>query len=112
MTNKNEKQKEEVKAETDTKQYKIGQIVYLRNATAVIPAQIVEEVTKTTIEGTLTTFNVKLKDNVISLNDLENQFSIFDDCNKIEVYLINQATSSIKNMLLEVKNTEKEWYSS
>ena len=82
--------------------YQVGQILYMcdENKMKIIPIQVIEEITRTTLEKgkeknyiILFPDSKKTKANITSINH-----KIFEDINEVERVMIKNATEAIKKM--------------
>jgi len=91
--------------------YEVGQIVYLlsHKNTSVIPAQIVEEVCRKTLEGENISYTVRLPDqnkNEMSLDELN--VETFISAEKLEDYMMSKAKEGIRNVINQAKQLEEK----
>ena len=91
--------------------YKVGRIFYLVGAETakVIPFRIVEEVTRTTMQGIEKSFIAELpdKDNTnIDVNKLKG--AIFKDVKSLRQHMLDNASSAIDNMIKNAEAITKE----
>lgn len=77
----------------------------------VYPLQIIEEITKKTLEGVVTTYMVhggeKMKD-PIKITDIDGE--IFESAEKAKQVLIDKATAGITSRINTAIKSAKEWY--
>lgn len=95
--------------------YKVGQVVYavLRKEAKVFPLQVIEEITKRTLDGEATTYMVKAGQDpkkVVAIADLDAE--IFDNAEAARAMLIERATQAITQRVEAAVSTAKEWYPS
>jgi hypothetical protein len=93
--------------------YVIGQIIYvvLRKEARVYPMQVIEIVTKKTLEGEAVTYMVKGgtgADQVLPIADVDGE--IFDSADKVRHALVERATLSIGQRVDQAVTKAKEWY--
>mgnify|MGYP001379038056 CR=1 FL=1 len=93
--------------------YKVGQVLFMISIKSqkIIPMQIVEEVSRTTMTGTEKTFMVKLPDDdatVVDINHLKGE--IFSDIDRVKHSLIEKATASIEKMIIHASHIAKNKY--
>jgi len=98
--------------------YKVGQIFYLvgSETAKVIPFRIVEEITRTTLEGIEKSFMAELPDGERTRIDVSKlKGEVFSNVNDLRLHMISNATSAIEGMLdsaqkiaEHVYGTEKE----
>ena len=94
-------------------EYKVGQILYMTNTKnlKIIPVQVVEEVTRTTLKGIEKTYMVQFPDNkktVVDMSTLKGEF--FDDTEVLRNTMIQNATNSINKMITIAVTLAKEEY--
>lgn len=95
--------------------YQVGQILYviLRKETTVYPMQVIEEITKKTLDGEVTSYILKAGRDVsktLSINDIDGE--IFDSPEAAEKVLFERVTQSISIRIEQAKTKAKEWYPS
>lgn len=92
--------------------YKVGQVLYIcdENKMKIIPVQVIEEITRTTLEtGKVTTYIVMFPDKKKTKANIENLSGIiFDDIDKVEKIMINNATEAIKKMKIAAATLSSE----
>jgi hypothetical protein len=93
--------------------YKVGQIIYvvLRKEARVYPMQIVEEITKKTLEGEVTTYMVRGgtgADQTLPIADIDGE--VFDSADKVKRVLTERATTGINQRVEQAVEKAKEWY--
>ena len=95
--------------------FRVGQILYvvLRKEASVYPMQVIEEITKKTLDGEVTTYMVRAgagndKNKTLSINDIDGE--IFDSPEKAERTLIERVSSTITARVNNAINKAKEWY--
>ena len=83
--------------------YAVGQVVYLlqTKSFSVVPVQVVEQITKNTLNGSETVYNVKIpgKEEMLVLSSFAGE--IFDDIREVKAYMIKNATSNIEKMVTQ-----------
>ena len=82
--------------------YKVGQIFYLvgHETARVIPFRVVEEITRTTLEGVEKSFVAELPDEQKTKIDVKKlKGDVFSNIQEVRVHMINNATSAIDKML-------------
>jgi hypothetical protein len=81
--------------------YTVGQVVYLlqTKSFSVVPVQVVEQITKNTLNGSETVYNVKIpgKKEMLVLSSFEGE--VFDDLVEVKAYMIKNVTSNIEKMV-------------
>lgn len=98
--------------------YKVGQILFvvLRKEATVYPLQIVEEITKKTLEGEVVTYMVRAgsasgpSENVLSITEIDGE--LFDNAERARRTLTERASSSIAQRVEHAVTKAKEWYPS
>jgi len=93
--------------------YRVGQILYviLSKKTQIYPMQVVEEVTKKTLEGSVTSYMVRGGPNtseVLSIDQIEGE--IFDSATKVQKTLLERATNGITSLVEAAVTKAQEWY--
>lgn len=93
--------------------YKVGQVLYviLRKEASVYPMQVVEEITKKTLDGEVTTYMVRAgsdPNKVLPINDIDGE--VFDSAEKAKKTLIDRVSSSINQRVEQAVLKAKEWY--
>lgn len=93
--------------------YKVGQVLYviLRKEPNVYPMQVVEEITKKTLEGEITTYMVRAgsdPNKVLPITDIDGE--IFDSSEKALKTLIERVSRSITVRVEQAVGKAKEWY--
>ena len=89
--------------------YEVGQILYVVNQKRfkIVPVQVVEEVVRTTIEGTIKTYMIQFPDPDRTTVDIESiNFKCFKTEKLVKEYLLENTKSAIEGML-ETANTLK-----
>ena len=82
--------------------YQVGQIIFLigEKTTRVLPIQVVEEVVRTTIEGKIKTYTVKMPDkNGTTVDIYELKGTLFKDKKELRAYMLTNAKNAIDSML-------------
>jgi hypothetical protein len=95
--------------------YTVGQVLYvvLRKEASVYPMQVVEEITKKTLEGEVTTYMVRAgagADKVLAVSDIDGE--VFDSAEKAKKVLIERVSASIAQRVDQAVQKAKEWYPS
>lgn len=93
--------------------YAVGQVLYvvLRKETRVYPMQIVEVITKKTLEGEATNYTVRGgTDPKAQLLLSEVDGEVFDSSEKARTVLIDRVTGSINKIVDAAIEKAKEWY--
>lgn len=91
--------------------YKVGQILYMTNSESlkIIPIQVVEEVSRTTMSGTEITYMIQLPDKKKTTADIKAiKGEVYSDINILKTDMLKRATSSIENMINIAINLSKE----
>lgn len=95
--------------------YKVGQVIYavLRKEAKVFPLQVVEEITKRTLDGEATTYMVRAGQDpkkVVAIGELDAE--VFDNAEAAQAMLIDRATQAITQRVDSAVAMAKEWYPS
>lgn len=93
--------------------YRVGQVLYvvLKKEARLYPMQVVEEITKKTLEGELTSYMVRGGTDPkaqLLITDVDGE--IFDSAEKAKSVLIDRATTSIARLVENACQKAKEWY--
>ena len=94
-------------------EYKVGQILYMTNTKnlKIIPVQVIEEVTRTTLSGIEKTYMIQFPDSkktVADISSLKGEF--FQDVETLKTEMIQNATNSINKMIaLAIALAEEEY---
>ncbi len=92
--------------------YAVGQVFYvvLNKQAAVYPMQVVEEITKKTLEGAVTTYMVRGQDaeKQMIITDIDGE--IFDSADAARKALIDRVSQSITERVDTAVSQAKEWY--
>lgn len=93
--------------------YQVGQVLYvvLRKETRVFPMQVVEEITKKTLEGEVTSYMVRGGQDPkaqLLITDIDGE--IFDSSDKAKQVLIDRATASINRLMDSAVASAQKWY--
>lgn len=93
--------------------YAVGQVLYvvLKKELRVYPMQVIEEITKKTLEGEVTSYMVRGgTDPKAQLLITEVDGEIFDSAERAKTVLIERATASISRMIDVATQKAAEWY--
>tara|TARA_Y100000034_G_C6881743_1_gene404166 strand:+ start:581 stop:1003 length:423 start_codon:yes stop_codon:yes gene_type:complete len=92
--------------------YQVGQILYLiqSQSLAVIPVQVAEQITKNTLEGSETIYNVRLpkKDQLVSLKSFDGE--VFEDLEAVKVHLLSNAQKSILELIDQADKIAQKFF--
>ncbi len=92
--------------------YKIGQVLYilLNREMKICPVQVVEEITKRTINGESTSYIIKTGKNkeTVALSDIGGQ--VFESIDTLRQTLIERITKSIDSIVESTLQKADEWY--
>ena len=93
--------------------YTVGQVLYvvLKKESRIYPMQVVEEITKKTLEGELTSYMVRGGTDPkaqLLITDVDGE--IFDSAEKAKSELIERATASIGRLIAHAVQKAGEWY--
>ena len=95
-------------------QYKVGQILYIcdEERIKIIPIQVVEEVIRNTIEGSEKNYVIMFPDTKKTLASLSKvKGKIFQDPEKVQDYMIKNASDAIKRMKKAAENLRDQCFS-
>lgn len=95
--------------------YRVGQVLYvvLRKEPNVYPMQVVEEITKKTLEGEVTSYMLRAgadPTKVLAINDIDGE--IFDSADTARKTLNERVAASISARVDQAISKAKEWYPS
>lgn len=95
--------------------YKVGQVILavLRKEAVVFPIQVVEEITKKTLDGEATTYMVRAgadPTKTISITEIDGE--IFDTAEAAKATLIDRVSASVSQRVDQAVAKAKEWYPS
>lgn len=92
--------------------YKIGQVLYvlLNKETKIFPVQVVEEITKRTLDGETINYIVRFgkKNETTSLSDMNGQ--IFDSVDSLRKTLHDRITRTVDAIITSTVARANEWY--
>ena len=94
--------------------YKVGQVLYMTNPKSlkIIPIQIVEEVTRTTMSGIEKTYMIQFPDSKKTVADISSlKGELFSDIKLLRATMLEKATASIDNMINMATHLAQEEYS-
>ena len=94
--------------------YKVGQVLYMTNPKSlkIIPIQIVEEVTRTTLNGSEKTYMIQFPDSKKTRVDIASlKGDLFADTKELRDIMVSNATASIDKMITIATQLAKEEYS-
>ena len=81
--------------------YTVGQILYLLQTKnfSVVPVQVAEQITKNTLDGSETVYNVKIpgKDTMLDLSSFEGD--VFDNLPDVKNHMLKNVTQNIEKMI-------------
>ena len=83
-------------------EYKVGQVLYLIGAktTKIIPIQVIEEVVRTTIDGSDKTYTIQLPDKEKTTSDISAiKGMLFESPDDVSKYMLKNATDAITQMV-------------
>jgi len=86
--------------------YQVGQILFLiTDSTKVIPIQVFEEVTRTTLSGKEKTYIIKLPDKKSTSIDIKKiKGKLFNNKNDVKAFMLTNAQNAINHMLSEAED--------
>lgn len=92
--------------------YRVGQVLYvvLQKQTTVYPMQVVEEITKKTLEGTVTDYVLQAGNQTdkILLKDIQGE--VFETPEKTKKVLIERVSKQIERLVETATKKAHEWY--
>jgi len=92
--------------------YKVGQVLYvvLQKQTTVYPMQIVEEITKKTLEGSVTDYVLQAgaQEEKIRLKDIQGE--VFETPEQTKKVLIERVVKQIERLVDTAVKKSQEWY--
>lgn len=93
--------------------YSVGQVLYvvLKKETRIYPMQVIEEITKKTLDGELTSYMVRGGTDPkaqLLITDVDGE--IFDSAEKARTTLVERATASISRLVDVAVQKAAEWY--
>lgn len=92
--------------------YRVGQVVYVIMAREprVVPLQVVEEVTKRTLEGETVEYIVRGRDaeNTMAISSVEGE--VFETAEKARKVLVERATSSVHRLIDKAVENARTWF--
>lgn len=92
--------------------YKIGQVLYvlLNRETKICPVQVVEEITKRTLNGETINYVVKVgkKGETVPLSEMGGQ--VFDSIETLRKTLFERITRSVETIITSTVTRANEWY--
>lgn len=92
--------------------YKIGQVLYvlLNRETKICPVQVVEEITKRTLNGETINYVVKVgkKGEMMPLSEMGGQ--VFDSIETLRHTLFERITRSVESIITSTITRANEWY--
>jgi hypothetical protein len=94
--------------------YQVGQILYIlpSTKTAVVPVQVVEEITKKTLRGREVSYMVRFgkdADKILDINDIQGE--IYDSSDQVKRVLVERSTSALNRLVNNAVEKAKSWYS-
>ena len=96
-------------------QYEVGQILYMTSSKSfkIIPIQVVEEVVRTTISGKEKTYMICFPDKGKTISDINKlKGKIFKTINAIELHLIENTKTAIKQLIKEAELIKNDAFGS
>lgn len=92
--------------------YNIGQVLYvlLNKETKICPVQVVEEITKKTLDGESTMYIVRFgkKNDTVNLADLDGQ--VFESIEVLRSTLHDRITRTVSTVIDSTLKRAQEWY--
>ncbi len=94
-------------------QYKVGQVLFVVSSTKtmIIPVQVVEELTKRTLNGAEVSYIVKVGQNQeekVDINKIDGE--IYTSAAQVKKALIERSSSAIANLVINAEKKASEWY--
>jgi len=86
--------------------YEVGQILFMSSEKSlnIIPVQVVEEVTKTTLTGKEKTYMIMFPNEAKTIVDIKNiKGQIFKNRHEIKNYMVQNATNAIEKMISDAE---------
>jgi len=92
--------------------YTVGQVLYLLQTKnfSVVPVQVAEQITKNTLEGSETVYNVKIpgKGQMLDLSSFEGE--VFDDLTEVKKHMLNNITQNIEKMIHSAAEIASQYF--
>jgi hypothetical protein len=93
--------------------YSVGQVLFVlpKGKTNVVPIQIVEEITKKTLQGELVSYIVRAgvdENNLVDINEVDGE--IFDSSEVVKTVLVERSTEALLRLVDNAIAKSKEWY--
>lgn len=91
-----------------SKEYRVGQVLYMIAQEGVIPILVKEEITKVTLSGKIKSYVFLYQQKDIESSSIKN--TLFESLEDVEVFLLEKAKTNIHKCIVTAKNTAKSWY--
>ena len=92
--------------------YQVGQILYLvqPDKFAVVPVQVVEQITKNTLDKNEVVYNVKVpnRTKLLRLKDFDGK--VFNDIGTVRHFMLENVSRSVENLILVAASSTKEHF--
>ncbi len=97
---------------SENKKYRVGQILYIvmNKQTKVFPCQVVEELTKKTLNGNSVVYRVAIGKTSEPRDLTEIDGEVFDDAEVVKKTLTSRAQRMIEKMVVAATKAAGEWY--
>tara|TARA_A100001011_G_C13959027_1_gene694478 strand:- start:204 stop:623 length:420 start_codon:yes stop_codon:yes gene_type:complete len=90
--------------------YAVGQVVYLlqTKSLSVVPVQVAEQITKNTLVGSETVYNVKIpgKEKMLDLSSFDGE--VFENLSDVKDHMITNITYNIEKMISQASEIAKQ----
>lgn len=92
--------------------YQVGQVLYLvqPDKFAVVPVQVVEQITKNTLEKNEVIYNVKVPNSLKLLRLKDFDGKIFNDINTVRHFMLENVSQSVENLIKTTISSTKEYF--
>jgi hypothetical protein len=91
-----------------SKEYRVGQVLYMIAQEGVVPLLVKEEITKVTLSGTVKSYVFLYQQKDIDSSTVKN--ALFESLDDVEVFLLEKAKVNIHKYIVSAKNTSMSWY--
>ena len=92
--------------------YAVGQVVYLlqTKSLSVVPVQVAEQITKNTLVGSETVYNVKIpgKEKMLDLSSFDGE--VFENLSDVKDHMITNITYNIEKMINQASEIAKQHF--
>ena len=93
--------------------YQVGQIIFLigEKSIKVLPIQVVEEVVRTTVDGKIKTYTVKMPDQKQTTADIQSlKGQLFKDEKTLRLHMLENAKNAIDNMIQRAQDLSSSMF--